>query len=129
MPPLWVSREGYAEYLPTNGIPLCCGSQLITSDQFTSMPPGSSILLFSDGLVECADRNIERALEELRLIAAEELPKFNPHPARAIVRRMWRGQEQLDDIAVLTFTMKNKIEVTPRSHKDSEPRVVPRDGA
>ena len=125
MPPLWVSREGHAEYLPTNGIPLCCESQLITSDQFTSMPPGSSILLFSDGLVECADRNIERALEELRLIAADELPKFNPHPARAIVRRMWRGQEQLDDIAVLTFTMKNKVDVTPRSHKDSETKVVP----
>ena len=122
MPPLWVSREGHAEYLPTNGIPLCCESQLITSDQFTAMPPGSSIVLFSDGLVECAHRNIERALEELRLIAAEELPKFNPHPAAAIVRRMWRGHEQMDDIAVLTFTMKNKVDVTPRTLKEPEPR-------
>lgn len=118
MPPLWVSREGHAEYLPTNGIPLCCESQLVTSDQFTSMPPGSSIVLFSDGLVECEHHNIERALEELREIAAEELPKFNPHPAAAIFRRMWHGREQLDDIAVLTFTMKNKVDVTPRTLAD-----------
>jgi len=126
MPPLWVSREGHAEYLPTNGIPLCCESQLITSDQFTAMPPGSSIVLFSDGLVECAHRNIERALEELRVIAADELPKFNPHPAAAIARRMWRGHEQLDDISVLTFTMKNKVDVTPKTLKDPEPKPLPR---
>lgn len=122
MPPLWVSREGHAEYLPTSGIPLCCESQLVTSDQFTEMPPGSSIVLFSDGLVEREHHNIVRALEELRVIAAEELPKFNPHPAEAIYRRMWRGREQLDDIAVLTFTMKNKVDVTPRTPSDSKPK-------
>lgn len=81
---------------------------------------------FSDGLVECAHRNIERSLEEPRLIAADELPKFNPHPAAAIARRMWRGHEQLDDIAVLTFTMKNKIDVTPRTAKEPEVKTVPR---
>lgn len=53
--------------------------------------------------VECAHRNIERALEELRLIAEAELPKFNPRPAAAIVRRMWRGHEQMDDVTPLTF--------------------------
>lgn len=121
MPPLWVSREGHAEYLPTNGIPLCTERQLITSDQSTEMPPGSSIVLFSDGLVEHADHNIERSLELLRVVAAEELPKFNPHPAQAIYDRMWRGHNHLDDIAVLTFTMKNKVDVTPRPPLSPKP--------
>jgi serine phosphatase RsbU (regulator of sigma subunit) len=114
MPPLWVSRDGHAEYLPTNGIPLCCERQLITSDQFTHMPPGSSIVLFSDGLVEQKHTNLIQAMEKLRLIAAEELPKFNPHPAEAIFDKMWKGVEHLDDVAILTFTMKNKVDVTPK---------------
>jgi serine phosphatase RsbU (regulator of sigma subunit) len=115
MPPLWVSREGHAEYLPTSGIPLCVESQLITSDQQTEMPPGSTIVLFSDGLVEHPDHDILAALERLRQIAAEVCRKFEPHPARDIYNRMWpRGTTRIDDVAILTFTMKNKIDVTPK---------------
>lgn len=116
MPPLWVSRDGHAEFLPTSGIPLCVESQLITSDQKTVMPPGSTIVLFSDGLVEHPDRDILKALEQLRRIAAVECPKFNPHPARDIYDRMFpRGTTRVDDVAILTFTMKNKVDVTPQT--------------
>lgn len=115
MPPLWVSREGHAEYLPTSGIPLCCESQLITSDQYTKMPSGSSIVLFSDGLVEQEHHQLDRSLENLRSICADEMPRFNPHPAKAIYDRMWGKVARLDDVSILTFTMKNKQDVTPAS--------------
>lgn len=121
MPPLWVSRDGHAEYLPSNGIPLCVESQLITSDQKTDMPPGSTIVLFSDGLVEHPHRDIVKSLEQLRQIAAEECPKFKPHPARDIYKRMWpRGTTRVDDVAILTFTMKNKVDVTPKQREARE---------
>jgi serine phosphatase RsbU (regulator of sigma subunit) len=122
MPPLWVSREGHAEYLPSSGIPLCVESQLITSDQKTEMPPGSTIVLFSDGLVEHPERDIVKSLEQLRQIAAEECPKFKPHPARDIYNHMWpRGTTRVDDVAILTFTMKNKVDVTPKAIRAKRP--------
>jgi hypothetical protein len=126
MPPLWVSRDGHAEYLPSNGIPLCVESQLITSDQKTEMPPGSTIVLFSDGLVEHPHRDIVKSLEQLRQIAAEECPKFKPHPARDIYKRMWpRGTTRVDDVAILTFTMKNKVDVTPKTNRA---KLLPQEG-
>jgi serine phosphatase RsbU (regulator of sigma subunit) len=129
MPPLWVSRDGHAEYLPTSGIPLCVESQLITSDQKTAMPPGSSIVLFSDGLVEQKDHDVLKAFENLRQIAAEECPKLKPHPARDIFHRMWpRGLKHVDDVAILTFTMKNKIDVTPKVIRP-EPLAPPKQPA
>jgi PAS domain S-box-containing protein len=63
-------------------------------------PPGSAVVLFTDGLVE-ATRDPEQGRRRLRDALARSDVVHAEHPARAIVESVLDGRDASDDIAVL----------------------------
>ncbi|MFJ2730225.1 SpoIIE family protein phosphatase [Streptomyces collinus] len=70
-PPLLVTRDGLAEYL-TEGHGLLLGTGVHTTrrDATVPLPPGSTVLLYTDGLVEVPGRTLDDGLNRLRQHAA-----------------------------------------------------------
>jgi PAS domain S-box-containing protein len=68
------------------------------------LPPGSTAVLYSDGLVENRRRGLDVGLDELVAVAAQAPPQTVEHPALLLdylVSRMLNGYEQDDDVTVL----------------------------
>jgi GAF domain-containing protein/anti-sigma regulatory factor (Ser/Thr protein kinase) len=70
-PPLVIDPDGHADYLPLQGGLALGASPLATyrCDRHT-FPTGSTVVLYTDGLVERRGRSIDDGLEQLREIAA-----------------------------------------------------------
>jgi PAS domain S-box-containing protein len=69
-----------------------------------SLPPGSSAVFYSDGLVENRARGLDSGLDELKAVAAHAEPDIRDQPERLLqylVDRMLAGHEQDDDVTVL----------------------------
>ncbi|MGW7264404.1 SpoIIE family protein phosphatase [Streptomyces sp. NPDC054842] len=70
-PPLLVSHDGQARYLEdAHGILLGTGLNRPRPDALTVLPPRSTLLLYTDGLVETPHRSIDEGLDRLRRHAA-----------------------------------------------------------
>ncbi|GGW99136.1 hypothetical protein GCM10010297_21310 [Streptomyces malachitofuscus] len=70
-PPLLVTHEGVARYLTENsGILLGTGTDRPRSDASEILPLGSTLVLYTDGLVESPSHSIDDGLERLRRNAA-----------------------------------------------------------
>jgi PAS domain S-box-containing protein len=70
------------------------------------LPPGNTVVLYSDGLVENRKRGLDAGLEELVAVAAQAPRAVAEHPARLLgylVDRMLAGYEQDDDVTVLVL--------------------------
>ncbi len=70
------------------------------------LPPGSTAVLYSDGLVENRKRGLDAGLEELVRVAAEAPPGLAEDPTEMLgylVNRMLNGYEQDDDVTVLVM--------------------------
>jgi PAS domain S-box-containing protein len=70
------------------------------------LPPGNTVVLYSDGLVENRKRGLDTGLEELVAVAAQAPRAVAEHPARLLgylVDRMLAGYEQDDDVTVLVL--------------------------
>ncbi len=68
------------------------------------LPPGSTAVLYSDGLVENRRRGLDTGLEELVAVAAQAPPQAMEDPAMLLeylLNRMLTGYEQDDDVTVL----------------------------
>jgi serine phosphatase RsbU (regulator of sigma subunit) len=68
------------------------------------LPPGSTAVLYSDGLVENRRRGLDTGLDELVSVAGEAPPAAVEDPALLLdylVDRMLTGYEQDDDVTVL----------------------------
>ena len=71
-----------------------------------SMRPGSTAVIYSDGLVETRNRGLDAGLEELAAVAARADAELLGHPGRLLrylVERMLAGHEQDDDVTVLVM--------------------------
>jgi PAS domain S-box-containing protein len=70
-PPLLITRDGLARYL-TDGHGLLLGTGLSRDrpDATASLPSGSTLLLYTDGLVEAPGRTLDEGLNRLRQQAA-----------------------------------------------------------
>jgi serine phosphatase RsbU (regulator of sigma subunit) len=66
-PPLLITQDGTVRYLapPRHGIPVGVDTRLPRPDHEHPLPPGSTLLLFTDGLVERRDRDIDEGLRAL----------------------------------------------------------------
>ncbi len=102
-PPLLVTREGHAEYLE-QGQSLLLGTGLggvSRPDATAALPPGSTLLLYTDGLVEVPGTDLDTSLRGLRRHAAA----LARHPLEdfcdQILTRMPPGNT--DDIALLAL--------------------------
>lgn len=110
-PPLLLHPDGTAELLHTEPERLLgVGRPIRRSDHTASLPSGSTLLLYTDGLVERRGSDLDRDLELLRLAAqdlhAHDLETF----CDALVDRM--GYDGDDDVALLAL----------RAHDPSRPR-------
>lgn len=70
-PPLLVTHDGQARYLTEgHGLLLSTGLAPVRTDARLTLPPRSTLVLYTDGLVESRDRSIDDGLERLRKHAA-----------------------------------------------------------
>ncbi|GGX60867.1 SpoIIE family protein phosphatase [Streptomyces minutiscleroticus] len=70
-PPLLVTHDGRARYLTdAHGLLLGTGVALPRSDAVTVLPPRSTLLLYTDGLIEAPHHSIDHGLDRLRRHAA-----------------------------------------------------------
>jgi PAS domain S-box-containing protein len=103
VPPLVISPEGEAEYVPAApNPPLGVFESPQHSEKRTMLAPGSTIVLYTDGLVEERGVSIDQGLEALRLAASQD----SCHPdelCHRLVDSMLAIHPANDDIAVLAL--------------------------
>ena len=70
-PPLLITRDGVARYLTEgHGILLGVAADLDRSDASAEIPPGATLLFYSDGLIESPGHSLDEGLTRLRRHAA-----------------------------------------------------------
>ncbi|TXL88292.1 SpoIIE family protein phosphatase [Streptomyces sp. IB2014 016-6] len=104
-PPLLITHDGRARYL-TQGHGLLLGTGLapVRDDAVLTLPPRSTLVLYTDGLVESRDRPIDEGLDQLRKHAAS----LAHRPLAAFTdllleRARPPGRRNDDDVAILTL--------------------------
>jgi PAS domain S-box-containing protein len=105
LPPLRVDPEGRAEFLPGASAPLCrLGASYQT---FTAaVPDGSTLLLYTDGLVEDRARStIDEGLERLRVLVQEAQDRTPESLVQRIVAAASSERELDDDVAVMAVSL------------------------
>ncbi|MEU0409049.1 SpoIIE family protein phosphatase [Streptomyces griseorubiginosus] len=70
-PPLLISHDGLAHYLTDgHGILLGTGVRTPRTDATAVLPPGSTLLLYTDGLIEAPGQTLDEGMDHLRRHAA-----------------------------------------------------------
>ncbi|MER7480188.1 SpoIIE family protein phosphatase [Streptomyces sp. NPDC126510] len=102
-PPLLISRDGLAHYL-TDGHGILLGTQTGTRrpDATAQLPPGSTLVLYTDGLVEAPRRTLDEGLDRLRQHAAALAHRPLASFTDQLLRRV-RPAGNDDDVAVLAL--------------------------
>jgi anti-sigma regulatory factor (Ser/Thr protein kinase) len=74
LPPLFIAPDGEPSYLPVeNGVALGVSTTTRYAEQQFPLPPGSSLVLFTDGAVEVRGESLDAGLERVRALAASGL--------------------------------------------------------
>jgi serine phosphatase RsbU (regulator of sigma subunit)/anti-sigma regulatory factor (Ser/Thr protein kinase) len=108
-PPLLRRPDGSVEPLSENGLPLGLRSNAENTGSTTiEIVPGSTLLLYTDGLTEF-DRDPLEGERRLRDIFGEVAAATHADPARAIVERMMRNEAARDDVAALMLCFGNAV--------------------
>ncbi|GAA3008166.1 SpoIIE family protein phosphatase [Kitasatospora albolonga] len=103
VPPVLVQPDGTAELLELPaGAPIGVGGVDFTSVELPA-PPGSALLLFTDGLVETRRRPLATGLELLRSRLGHALPRTPDQLCQEALRILPPG-DRADDIALLAAT-------------------------
>ncbi|GAB2776694.1 SpoIIE family protein phosphatase [Streptomyces chlorus] len=102
-PPLLISHNGLTDYLTDgHGILLGTGTRGPRTDAVALLPPGSTLLLYTDGLIEEPGHTLDEGLHRLRQHAAalahRPLASFTDH----LLRRV-RPVANDDDVALLAL--------------------------
>ncbi|MEY7976925.1 SpoIIE family protein phosphatase [Streptomyces pilosus] len=104
-PPLLITREGVTRYLTGgNGMLLGTGTHPPRADTADVLPPGSTLLLYTDGLIESPRHSIDDGLERLRRQAAALVHRPLEVFTDELLRRV-RPPENDDDIALLALRL------------------------
>ncbi|MBB5932541.1 SpoIIE family protein phosphatase [Streptomyces echinatus] len=101
-PPLLVTRDGLAHYL-TDGHGLLLGTGVSTSrrDATVVLPPGCTLLLYTDGLIEAPGRTLDDGLRQLRQHAAALAHRPLPSYTDQLLHRVRPPGH--DDVALLAL--------------------------
>ncbi len=116
LPPLLLSRDAPPRLDTTEaGTPL--GWACPRQQYVFRLPPGTTAVLYSDGLVENRRRGLDSGLDELVSVAAQARPGMVEDPARLLeylVHRMLTGYEQDDDVTVLVLHVPRRDGTPPQ---------------
>lgn len=104
-PPLLVLANGLVRRFPGGNFPLGCSESLEGTSWTFTLPAGSHVVFYTDGLVE-NDRDLIagelRLIESVRAILAGDAPRGDI--ALAILERVFAGDTNRDDAAVLVLS-------------------------
>lgn len=102
-PPLLVSRDGLTRYLTDgHGILLGTWTRTLRPDATAVLPPGSTLLLYTDGLIEAAGHSLDEGLGRLRQHAAALAHRPLTSFTDQLLRRV-RPADNDDDVALLAL--------------------------
>ncbi|MFD9434471.1 SpoIIE family protein phosphatase [Streptomyces sp. NPDC060002] len=102
-PPLLISHDGLAEYLTGgHGILLGTGVGKPRTDATALLPPGSTLLLYTDGLIEEPGHTLDEGLHRLRRHAAALAHRPLASFTDQLLRRV-RPAANDDDVALLAL--------------------------
>ncbi|MCH5677229.1 SpoIIE family protein phosphatase [Streptomyces gilvus] len=102
-PPLLISRDGLTQYLTAgHGILLGTGARTTRPDAGVSLPPGSTLVLYTDGLVEDRGHTLDAGLNRLRRHAAALAHRPLGAFTDQLLRRV-RPAGNDDDVALLAL--------------------------
>ncbi|MET8830615.1 SpoIIE family protein phosphatase [Streptomyces sp. NPDC004610] len=102
-PPLLISHDGVADYLTDgHGILLGAGADLPRTDATRTLPPGSTLVLYTDGLIEAPGHPLDEGLDRLRRHAAALAHRPLGPFTDQLLHRV-RYPENDDDVAVLAL--------------------------
>ncbi|WP_406173964.1 SpoIIE family protein phosphatase [Streptomyces canus] len=100
-PPLLISHDGLARYLTDgHGILLGTGVRTPRTDATVPLPPGSTLLLYTDGLIEAPGQTLDEGLQRLRRHAAALAHRPLASFTDQVLRRV-RHVTNDDDVALL----------------------------
>ncbi|MEU2925655.1 SpoIIE family protein phosphatase [Streptomyces sp. NPDC007251] len=106
-PPLLVTRDGLAEYLTDgHGILLGTGLRTPRPDATVVLPPGCTLVLYTDGLIEAPGRTLDEGLNRLRQHAAALAHRPLPSFTDQLLRRT--EPPGLDDVALLALRVPSR---------------------
>jgi anti-sigma regulatory factor (Ser/Thr protein kinase) len=101
LPPLMVSPEGEARFLSESlSLPLGLEQEVLFEERTVEFPPGSTVLAYTDGLVERRTERIDMQLERLRTAVAGTVLGAGAVCDRALAAFPADGS---DDVALLAF--------------------------
>jgi serine/threonine-protein kinase RsbW len=105
LPPLVVAPDGSAAYLEGGrGLPLGVDSGIPYTSSSTTLAAGSTIVLYTDGLVERRSQSIDAGLERLQEVAGRA--RLEPGPlADLLVAELLGDEPRADDVAVLVVRL------------------------
>jgi anti-sigma regulatory factor (Ser/Thr protein kinase) len=93
------------EYLEGGrSLPLGVGGDVSYRQAVAALPPGSIVVLYTDGLIERRDRSLEDGLELLRRLVAEG-PRAPEALADYVLAQAFREHERSDDVALLVVRL------------------------
>jgi PAS domain S-box-containing protein len=102
-PPLLVSRDGLTSYLTDgHGILLGTWARTPRPDATAVLPPGSTLLFYTDGLIEAAGHSLDEGLGRLRQHAAALAHRPLASFTDQLLRRV-RPADNDDDVALLAL--------------------------
>ncbi|WNM32833.1 SpoIIE family protein phosphatase [Streptomyces sp. Li-HN-5-11] len=102
-PPLLVTRDGLTRYLTDgHGILLGTGARETRPDATVALPPGSTLLLYTDGLIEAVGHSLDEGLNRLRQHAAALAHRPLASFTDQLLRRV-RPTDNDDDVALLAL--------------------------
>ncbi|WP_437114113.1 SpoIIE family protein phosphatase [Streptomyces collinus] len=108
-PPLLITRDGLAHYLTDgHGLLLGTGARIPRADATVMLPPGCTLLLYTDGLIEKPGHTLDDGLTRLRQHAAALAHRPLPSFTDQLLHRV--QPPGLDDVALLALR-------TPSSHR------------
>ena len=102
-PPLLISRDGLAHYLTDgHGILLGTRAAIPRPDATALLPPGSTLVLYTDGLIEAPGQTLDTGLNRLRQHAAALAHRPLASFTDQLLRRV-RPADNDDDVALLAL--------------------------
>jgi serine phosphatase RsbU (regulator of sigma subunit)/anti-sigma regulatory factor (Ser/Thr protein kinase)/putative methionine-R-sulfoxide reductase with GAF domain len=107
LPPLLLGPYGGAEFLELDpGLPLGVGGAVF-SERTVQLDPGTTVMLYTDGLVESADSSIDEGLERLRAAALAPAQSAEEVCDR-VLHLLDRHGDSADDTAILALLLSHR---------------------